>query len=152
MANDTTCPSCSCAVPHGSATCPGCGARVDGITESLPIIESAAREQGVSRPVTEEGPLLVVVKGPDTGLRFALDRARTTIGRSPDNDVFLNDVTVSRRHAVIERDGAVVRITDADSLNGTYVNGAIVVSDELENGDHMQIGRFLIVYFSGGFS
>jgi pSer/pThr/pTyr-binding forkhead associated (FHA) protein len=99
--------------------------------------------------VATEQPSFVVVKGPDTGERFVIDRDELTIGRGSDRDVFLNDVTVSREHALVTARDGVVRISDAGSLNGTYVNGDSVEEAELSDGDHVQVGRFLLVFFAG---
>jgi pSer/pThr/pTyr-binding forkhead associated (FHA) protein len=97
-----------------------------------------------------EVPLLIVRKGPDVGETFYLDRPSLTVGRDPDSDIFLNDVTVSRRHAVLEVKGESVRVRDAGSLNGTYVNDALVTEAELRSGDAVQIGRFQMVFLAGG--
>ena len=106
-----------------------------------------------SAALTEVGPAaepsLVIVKGPDAGERFVLDRPKIAIGRDPDAVIFLNDVTVSREHAVVTVDGATVSIVDRGSLNGIYVNDAIVEQAELADGDHVQIGRFVLVFFTG---
>lgn len=94
--------------------------------------------------------LLVVKRGPNAGSRFLLDQASTSAGRHPDSDIFLDDVTVSRRHAELERtaDGYLVR--DAGSLNGTYLNQKIVSGDtQLSNGDEIQVGRFKLVFVLG---
>ncbi len=143
------CPACGRDVTPGEALCPACGARVEGITESFPPIETGLDESGEQLEYAE-GPLLVVRKGPELGERFYVDRPRLTLGRDPDSDVFLNDVTVSRNHAVVETGGGEVKITDAGSLNGTYVNGVLVDSARLSTGDVVQVGRFQMLYISGG--
>lgn len=143
------CPACGRAVAEGEAVCPECGARLEGITESFPAIEAEFLETG-EHAEAAEGPLLVVRKGSEVGERFYIDRPRLTLGRDPGSDVFLNDVTVSREHAVIESGGGEVKIGDAGSLNGTYVNGILVESALLESGDIVQIGRFQMVYIRGG--
>lgn len=145
----TECPACGRDVATGEALCPECGARVAGITESFPKIDADFEESGEHVEVVE-GPMLVVRKGPELGERFYIDRPRLTLGRDPDSDVFLNDVTVSRNHAVVESGGGEVKITDAGSLNGTYVNGVLVDSARLESGDVVQIGRFQMLFISGG--
>jgi pSer/pThr/pTyr-binding forkhead associated (FHA) protein len=103
--------------------------------------------------LTEVGPAaepsLVIVKGPDAGERFVLDRAAVAIGRDPEAVIFLNDVTVSREHAVVNVEGSTVSIADRGSLNGTYVNGDIIEEATLSDGDHVQIGRFVLVFFTG---
>ena len=145
----TECPACGREVASGDALCPECGVRVDGITESFPPVE-ADFEDTAEHVESAEGPMLVVRKGPELGERFYIDRPRLTLGRDPDSDVFLNDVTVSRHHAVVETGGGEVRVTDSGSLNGTYVNGVSVDKAVLSNGDSVQIGRFQMVYLAGG--
>ena len=91
-------------------------------------------------------PVLSIIKGPQTGNTFQIDGAETTIGRDPANTIFLTDMTVSRAHAKILRDGANVVIEDLGSLNGTWVDGAIVNSSPLHDGSSVQIGTFTLVY------
>lgn len=92
--------------------------------------------------------LLVVKRGPSAGARFLLDRDVMLAGRHPDSDVFLDDITVSRRHAEIRRERGEFRITDAGSLNGTYINRQPVDSTTLANHDEIQIGRFRLVFLT----
>jgi hypothetical protein len=94
--------------------------------------------------------LLVVKRGPNAGSRFLLDADVTTAGRHPESDIFLDDVTVSRRHAEFIRrdDGFVVR--DVGSLNGTYLNRERIEESTLAGGDEVQIGKFRLVFFLGG--
>ena len=94
--------------------------------------------------------LLIVLRGPNTGARFLLDDTEVTTGRHPDSDIFLDDVTVSRKHAVFaqEADGYAVR--DVGSLNGTYVNRELVDHHLLRTGDEVQIGKFRLVFYAGG--
>ena len=143
------CPACGHVVADGTHTCPECGARLEGITESFPAIDAEFPEGG-EHVETAEGPVLVVRKGPEVGERFYVDRPRLTLGRDPRSDIFLNDVTVSRDHAVVETVGSEVSISDAGSLNGTYVNGMLVDAARLESGDVVQIGRFQMLYLRGG--
>src|SRR5215207_6042595 len=93
--------------------------------------------------------LLVVRRGPNAGSRFLLDTDVTTAGRHPESDIFLDDVTVSRRHAEFRREGGVFTVRDVGSLNGTYVNRERVESATLANADEVQIGKFRLVYLSG---
>jgi pSer/pThr/pTyr-binding forkhead associated (FHA) protein len=93
--------------------------------------------------------LLVVKRGPNAGSRFLLDQAMTSAGRHPDSDIFLDDVTVSRRHAEFRQDGAEFLVVDVGSLNGTYVNREPVDSAVLANGDEVQIGKFRLVFLAG---
>lgn len=94
--------------------------------------------------------LLVVQRGPNQGARFLLDAGRTTAGRNPDSDIFLDDVTVSRRHAEFLREGTgpATRflVRDASSLNGTYVNRERVDEVELSPGDEVQVGKYRLVF------
>ena len=93
--------------------------------------------------------LLVVRRGPNAGARFLLDHDVTTSGRHPDSDIFLDDVTVSRRHAEFHRDGSTFTVRDVGSLNGTYVNRERVEAATLGNGDEVQIGKFRLVFVAG---
>jgi pSer/pThr/pTyr-binding forkhead associated (FHA) protein len=93
--------------------------------------------------------LLVVKRGPNAGSRFLLDRDTTSAGRHPDSDIFLDDVTVSRRHAEFRREGGDFVVIDVGSLNGTYVNREPVDQAVLANGDEVQIGKFRLVFLTG---
>jgi pSer/pThr/pTyr-binding forkhead associated (FHA) protein len=93
--------------------------------------------------------LLVVKRGPNAGSRFLLDQTMTSAGRHPDSDIFLDDVTVSRRHAEFRQDGEEFLVVDVGSLNGTYVNREPVDSAVLANGDEVQIGKFRLVFLAG---
>ncbi len=93
--------------------------------------------------------LLVVKRGPNAGSRFLLDKDVTTAGRHPESDIFLDDVTVSRRHAEFRRDGGRFTVRDVGSLNGTYLNRERIDSVELSGGDEVQIGKFRLVFFAG---
>ena len=93
--------------------------------------------------------LLVVKRGPNAGSRFLLDQATTSAGRHPDSDIFLDDVTVSRRHAEFRLETGEFQVVDVGSLNGTYVNREPVDSAVLANGDEVQIGKFRLVFLTG---
>lgn len=93
--------------------------------------------------------LLVVKRGPNAGSRFLLDQPTTSAGRHPDSDIFLDDVTVSRRHAEFRLDAGEFQVVDVGSLNGTYVNREPVDSSTLANGDEVQIGKFRLVFLTG---
>jgi hypothetical protein len=93
--------------------------------------------------------LLVVRRGPNAGARFLLDHDVTTSGRHPDSDIFLDDVTVSRRHAEFHREGGTFTVRDVGSLNGTYVNRERVEAATLSSGDEVQIGKFRLVFIAG---
>ena len=93
--------------------------------------------------------LLVVQKGPGAGSRFLVDTDVVQAGRHPDSEIFLDDVTVSRRHAVFNRAGDGFTVSDAGSLNGTYVNRDRIEQHRLSDGDEVQIGKYRLVFFSG---
>lgn len=119
----------------------------------------AAAEQGESQgsdhavagvdALPEGSALLVVKRGPNAGSRFLLDRDTTGVGRHPDSDIFLDDVTVSRRHAEFRREGGEYVVIDVGSLNGTYVNREPVDQAALTGGDEVQIGKFRLVFLTG---
>lgn len=92
--------------------------------------------------------LLMVLRGPNRGARFLLDSPLTTTGRHPDSDIFLDDVTVSRKHAVFELGDADFTVRDVGSLNGTYVNRERIDSARLTSGDEVQIGKFRLVFYA----
>ena len=121
--------------------------RADFLAES----DADTRSGGVSGvdSLPSGSALLVVKRGPNAGSRFLLDRDTTSAGRHPDSDIFLDDVTVSRRHAEFRRDGAEFVVVDVGSLNGTYVNREPVDTAVLANGDEVQIGKFRLVFLTG---
>ncbi len=94
-----------------------------------------------------ERAMLVIHRGPAQGSRFLLDTDVVSIGRSPESDVFLDDVTVSRKHAQIDRTNSEFSISDSHSLNGTYVNSISVTNQVLRMGDEIQIGKFHALFF-----
>ncbi len=93
--------------------------------------------------------LLIVQRGPSAGSRFLLDTDVVTAGRHPDSEIFLDDVTVSRKHAEFRRGSNGFAVCDVGSLNGTYVNRDRIDEVVLNGGDEVQIGKFRLVYFSG---
>jgi len=92
--------------------------------------------------------LLVVQRGPGAGSRYLLDTDLSTVGRHPESEIFLDDITVSRRHVEFRRDDESFRVHDVGSLNGTYLNGDRVDDAELQNGDEVRIGKFRLVFFA----
>ncbi|GAB2855995.1 FHA domain-containing protein [Nocardioides pacificus] len=93
--------------------------------------------------------LLVVQRGPGAGSRFLLDIEVVNAGRHPESEIFLDDVTVSRRHAEFRRVGSTYSVSDVGSLNGTYVNRDRIDEVQLKDGDEVQIGKYRLVFFSG---
>jgi len=100
--------------------------------------------------LTAATAMVVVKRGPNAGSKFVLENETTRAGRHPDSDIFLDDITVSRRHAEIQRSGEGYRVRDAGSLNGTYLNRERIDDAPLANGDELQIGKFRLVFFAGG--
>jgi pSer/pThr/pTyr-binding forkhead associated (FHA) protein len=92
--------------------------------------------------------LLVVQRGPGAGSRYLLDTDLSTVGRHPESDIFLDDITVSRRHVEFRRADGIFRVHDVGSLNGTYLNGDRVDDAELQNGDEVRIGKFRLIFFA----
>ncbi len=109
---------------------------------------SAEAHQGAVDALPAGSALLVVKRGPNAGSRFLLDQDVTTAGRHPDSDIFLDDVTVSRRHAEFRREGSGYTVHDVGSLNGTYVNREPIDAVPLAGGDEVQIGKFRLVYLT----
>jgi len=120
-------------------------APVDGTGE---IVDE---ELTVSLGDSSSTAMLVVKRGPNAGSKFALDTEVTGAGRHPDSDIFLDDITVSRRHAEVVRRPSGYIVRDAGSLNGTYLNRERIEDETpLANGDELQIGKFKLVFFAGG--
>jgi pSer/pThr/pTyr-binding forkhead associated (FHA) protein len=135
--------------------CSNCGAPLhEDTTLGLSPVEvegEGAEEFPFPEDRLEPGQALLLVKhGPNAGSTFLLDAEVTRAGRSPDSDVFLDDVTVSRRHAEIRRQQDGWYVHDLGSLNGTYVNRERVEMTKLASGDELQIGRFKLVFFAAG--
>jgi hypothetical protein len=163
------CTQCGHSNPDGARFCSNCGTSLTGVppvmgepgdstsTMSLSAIQTAVEaEQGEEPAADQMGlevlpsntALLLVKRGPNAGSRFLLDRDTTTAGRHPQSDIFLDDVTVSRRHGEFHRRGAQFWVRDAGSLNGTYVNHQRIDEAVLSSGDEVQIGKFRLVYLS----
>lgn len=142
------CRVCGASMGPQDHSCAACGAPVSGATESFePVVVDGEIAAGTVDSL--QGPALIVRKGPQTGERFYVDRPRLTLGRDPESDIFLNDMTVSRSHAFLELADGLVTVRDAASLNGTYVNGVCVDAAPLSDGDVVQIGTFQMVFLSG---
>ncbi|MGD0713793.1 MAG: FHA domain-containing protein [Gaiellaceae bacterium] len=144
------CPECGFQNPEAASYCSKCGALLD-TAESGEATETFSPEEDELFDTLDDlglqGPALIVRSGGGrSGETFVPQVDRTTIGRSPDCPIFLDDVTVSRRHAVlVERDGRWF-IEDQGSLNGTFVNRRRVESAELSDGDELQIGKYRLTF------
>ncbi len=108
---------------------------------------TSADEQAAIAALPSGSALLIVRRGPTVGARFLLDIAVTVAGRHPDAEIFLDDVTVSRRHAEIIRDGVTFSIRDLDSLNGTYLDGERTAQGVLSDGSEIQIGKYRMTFY-----
>ena len=120
------------------------GDRVETSDRQLNAVDAAAVDA-----LPSGSALLVVQKGPGAGSRFLLDTDEVSAGRHPDSEIFLDDVTVSRRHAEFRREGSDFTVSDAGSLNGTYVNRDRIDKVQLKDGDEVQIGKYRLVFFAG---
>jgi hypothetical protein len=155
---DVFCNNCGHRNPLGANFCSSCGAVLETqapenttitfhpTAPSDPIDEDVSVELD---EVPDDLAVLVVKRGPQAGSRFALGTTVTTAGRHPESDIFLDDITVSRRHAEIERSGGDYAVRDVGSLNGTYLNRERIEEASLANGDELQIGKFKLVFFIG---
>jgi pSer/pThr/pTyr-binding forkhead associated (FHA) protein len=121
---------------------------IDKKIEGIEEIASNILEEIKKIPQGSSG--LVIIKGPNIGDKFLINKPKLTIGRNLESDIFLDDVTVSRKHAVIKRSGNDFLIKDSESLNGSYVNGEIVDNAVLKNGDRIQIGKYIFLFFCTG--
>lgn len=153
------CNQCGHRNPPGSNFCSSCGAALtlaesDDTTMTHVVTQAEEREADEDLKVSidelpEGAALLVVRKGPNEGSKYMLDAEVTRAGRHPDSDIFLDDITVSRRHAEVIRRTDGFHVLDVGSLNGTYVNRDRVDEVKLANGDELQIGKFKLVFFLG---
>jgi pSer/pThr/pTyr-binding forkhead associated (FHA) protein len=156
---DVFCNQCGHRNVVGANFCSSCGAVLesqpgDDTTITFAPVESAGEVGEEELTVTlgefpESTAMVVVKRGPNAGSKFALDTDVTRAGRHPDSDIFLDDITVSRRHAEVVRGGDGYLIRDVGSLNGTYLNRERIEEAPLANGDELQIGKFRLVFFSG---
>jgi pSer/pThr/pTyr-binding forkhead associated (FHA) protein len=120
-----------------------------GAFSPVEIEDETGEEVVLALDELEPGQALLVVKrGPGAGSRFLLDKDVVVCGRHPESDVFLDDITVSRKHMELHRKDGQFSVHDAGSLNGTYVNGELVEETTLANGDEIQVGKFKLVFFS----
>jgi pSer/pThr/pTyr-binding forkhead associated (FHA) protein len=151
------CPECGFANGEGANYCQRCGTSLrseavggaggDSITATYRIDETGELVPVELGEVTAQGPALVIrAGGGRVGESFVLRGERSSIGRRPDSDVFLDDITVSRDHAVLIHRGDMWHLDDCGSLNGTYVNRERIESHRLEDGDEVQIGKYKLTY------
>ena len=164
------CTNCGHDNPEGSNFCGQCGTSLSTVT--APVDRESASDTTRTMPAAtmdERDPesltpedeaavnalpqgsaLLVVRRGSNAGSRYLLNTDVVTAGRHQDSDIFLDDISVSRRHAVFNRSPEGTTVQDLGSLNGTYVNRELVEEKLLAQGDEVQIGKFRLVFFTGG--
>lgn len=159
MATEGFCNNCGHRNQLGANYCSSCGAVLEAlapdhttitfhpVTPTDPVDEDVAV---VTENLASDTAVLVVQRGSKAGSRFALDKDVVTAGRHPDSDIFLDDITVSRRHAELRRvaDGTWLAC-DTGSLNGTYLNRQRIDTAILSNGDELQVGKFKLVFLLG---
>ncbi|WP_304528622.1 FHA domain-containing protein [Mycobacterium sp. E342] len=119
------------------------------VTAEFDAPATAADAAVENRPALSPGSaLLVVTRGPNTGSRFALTKPLMSAGRHPESDIYLDDITVSRRHAEFLSEGGQFRIVDVGSMNHTYLNREAVDSAVLADGDEIQLGRVRLLFLA----
>jgi len=151
------CNQCGHRNPPSSSFCSSCGAVLDMPDERTVVIAQVDALQDLPGPgdnasirlgdVHGHG-VLVIRSGEMTGSRFTLSKDVTLIGRHPESDILLDDITVSRRHAEVIKTSSALIVRDLGSLNGTYVNQTRVDEFTLKHGDELQVGKFRMVLFS----
>jgi len=122
------------------------GERIESGQEAVHVL--SRQDQAMVDALRPGTALLVVLRGPNTGARFLLDDDEVSSGRHPDSDIFLDDVTVSRKHVLFNRVDNGFTVKDVGSLNGTYVNRNLIDEVRLATGDEVQIGKFRLVYYA----
>ena len=148
------CPECGFVNDESANFCQRCGTQLrseavggESATATYRIDETGELVPVELGEVTAHGPALVIrAGGGRVGESFALQGERMSIGRRPDSDVFLDDITVSRDHALLIHRGDMWHLDDCGSLNGTYVNRARIESHRLEDGDEVQVGKYKLTY------
>jgi hypothetical protein len=155
------CNRCGHRNPDGANFCSSCGAplpHVEGDDQPTtvvagpgdPAVETGEEDLVVSLDDVPPGlGVLIVKRGPNAGSRFVLTELVTSVGRHPDSDLFLDDVTVSRRHVEVRRAGEGYTVRDVGSLNGTYVNRERIDTEvTVHNGDELQVGKFRLLFLT----
>ncbi len=159
------CTACGRQNPDDARFCSQCGTKIAPAEENFEATATITfgapqNTETAERPLNSDdaaavdglhvgSALLVVQRGPGAGSRFLLNQDLVSAGRHPDSEIFLDDVTVSRRHAEFRRSGTTFTVSDVGSLNGTYVNRDRIDEVSLTDGDEVQIGKYRLVYFAG---
>ncbi|MFC7622178.1 FHA domain-containing protein [Microlunatus sp. GCM10028923] len=162
------CTNCGHDNPEGSNFCGQCGTPLTSVTapvvdrtsasdttRTMPAVDDrdseslTAEDEAAVKALPQGSALLVVRRGSNAGSRYLLNTDVVTAGRHQDSDIFLDDISVSRRHADFTRSAEGTTVKDLGSLNGTYVNRELVETRLLAQGDEVQIGKFRLVFFTG---
>jgi len=152
---EVSCPQCGHPNPLGAKFCSSCGAAIASgephTTMSVTVpVDSSVEEVEIELDELPPGVgMLVVTRGPNSGSKYALDEPLVTAGRHPDSVIFLDDITVSRRHAEVRQVDGGYEVKDVGSLNGTYLNRERVETARLTDGDELQIGTFKLLFLAG---
>ena len=160
MSGYVFCNQCGPRNPPDSNFCSSCGSPLDALDDRTitltavdPLQDAPGPDDDLVIPVGELAKgagVLIVRAGAQAGARFTLDGDLTRLGRHPDSEISLDDITVSRRHAEVQRTEQGYVVADSGSLNGTYVNGICTDAAVLADGDSVQVGTFQMVFFAGG--
>lgn len=154
------CPACGHEVVEIGNFCPHCGASlaklsgdttrvIPAVNDEIQLEELSAEDIDALESLPEDVGMLIVPHGTHAGARYLLDADVVTAGRHPRSDIFLDDITVSRQHARFTRENGRIWLRDENSLNGTYVNGALIDGPvALRRGDEVQIGKFRMIFFA----
>ncbi len=153
----TYCNQCGHRNPPESNFCSSCGSALDVLDDRTitltavdPLQDAPGKDDDLVIPIGELAKgigVLIVRSGAEAGERFALDTDVTRLGRHPESEILLDDITVSRRHAEVHRTADGYMVADSGSLNGTYVNQERVERTQLRHGDELQVGKFRLVFF-----
>jgi len=148
------CPHCHAEIDGDVVVCPSCGADMEheATVTFVPVSTTAhpalSPDQAAHVPGVA-GYALVVERGPRAGMTFVVNEGTTTVGRHPDSDIFLDDITVSRHHCRFRSEGELFDVEDSGSTNGTYVNGERVDRGVLQPGDEVIVGKFHLIVALG---
>lgn len=143
------CPSCHAEIPNDAARCPVCGISIEHEPTITFVPEMAAPIPEAEKATLSGDHILLVKRGPRAGMGWVLQEGTTTVGRHPDSDIFLDDITVSRHHCRLILDRSDLTVEDSGSTNGTYVNGERVDRATLKTGDEVIVGKFHLVVAKG---
>ena len=116
-------------------------------SELDPAEKLSSQEKSIVSKLEPGSAMLIILSGPGKGSRFLIDSDEVSIGREPSNEIFLDDITVSRKHAKLKKKGTFI-VEDLNSLNGTYINANSISKSSLKNGDELQVGKYRLTFFA----